>query len=319
MSVYRPRIPRPLPSPVWFEFLLFLIKSVYSRKINYKGSNMYPIISKEQLAEAVFRIRVKAPEIARKRRAGQFIIYQLEEDGERVPLTIVDSDDETITLIFQAVGVSTQKLSRREAGDNILNLVGPLGKPTHIQREGRVVCVGGGIGVAPVYPITKALKEAGNTVIGIIGARTRDLVILEKEMGEICDEVRVCTDDGSYGEKGLVTDMLQRLHDDLGKNGEKIDRAVAIGPPIMMKFTAKLTAELEIPTVVSLNPIMVDGTGMCGGCRVIVGGETKFACVDGPEFDGHQVDFDNLMARLQGYRKQEQQLEEHYCRLEGAR
>ncbi len=277
---------------------------------------MFPIINKEQISENVFRFKVKAPLIAQKRKAGQFIILQIEEDSERIPLTIVDSDNETITLIFQVVGVTTTKISRMKVGDVFFSVTGPLGQPTHIEKFGTVVCVGGGIGVAPVYPIAKTLKETGNRVLGIIGARNKDLIILKKEMAEICEEVYICTDDGSSGKKGLVTDVLRNLIEH-SRDKNAVNHVVAIGPAIMMKFTAKLTKEYNIPTTVSLNPIMVDGTGMCGGCRVIVGGETRFACVDGPEFDGHAVDFDNLISRLSSYKEQEQQAVSHQCRLDG--
>lgn len=266
---------------------------------------MNEILAKEQLSAEVFRMRVKAPLIAEERQPGQFIILQLDtEFGERIPLTIADADmqEGSITIIFQAVGKSTKQLSEMNVGDSIANLVGPLGRPTHIELFGTVVCVGGGIGVAPLYPIAQGMKKAGNRLIVIIGARTKELVILEEEMRAIADEVIICTDDGSYGRKALVTEPLKELCE----QEPKPDLAVAIGPPIMMKFCSLTTKPYAVPTVVSLNTIMIDGTGMCGGCRVSVGGETKFVCVDGPEFDGHQVDFDQMMKRLGSYRTQEQ-------------
>jgi ferredoxin--NADP+ reductase len=256
-------------------------------------------------------MRLEAPHIARERKAGQFIILQLCEDyGERIPLTIADADADagTITIIFQAVGKTTRAMAEMEAGEEIAALVGPLGTPTHIDNSGTVVCVGGGIGVAPLHPIAQALKAAGNRIIIIMGARTKDLIILEDEMSTIADELIICTDDGSAGRKALVTEPLKELCE----RSPKPDMAVAIGPPVMMKFCAEATRPYEVPTQVSLNTIMVDGTGMCGGCRVTVGNETKFVCVDGPEFDGHLVDFDNMMNRLNSYKKQEA----HVCRIE---
>jgi ferredoxin--NADP+ reductase len=265
------------------------------------------------LSEEVFRLRVKAPLIASERLPGQFVILLLDSLGERVPLTIADADAAagTITLIFQVVGRTTHLLAELREGDSIENLVGPLGRPTHLEEFGTVVCVGGGIGVAPMYPIAKGMKEAGNAVIGIMGARTRDLLILEDEMKRIADELIVCTDDGSYGRKALVTEPLKELC----QRSPKPDLVVAIGPPIMMKFCAETTRPFDIRTIVSLNTIMVDGTGMCGGCRVTVGGKTRFVCVDGPEFDGHQVDFDNMMTRLGAYKRQEDEAHEQ-CHLD---
>ncbi len=265
---------------------------------------MNRILAKEALSAEVFRIRVEAPLIAEERQPGQFIILQLDtEFGERIPLTIADADpaEGSITLIFQAVGKSTRQLAKMAVGDSIANLVGPLGRPTHLDAFGAVVCVGGGIGVAPLYPIAQGMKKAGNRLVVVIGARTKELVILEEEMRAIADEVIVCTDDGSYGRKDLVTAPLKELC----ARDPKPDLAVAIGPPVMMKFCAEATRPFGVPTVVSLNTIMIDGTGMCGGCRVSVGGQTKFVCVDGPEFDGHQVDFDQMIQRLGSYRAQE--------------
>lgn len=273
---------------------------------------MHVIVSKEILGPDIHRYRITAPEVARYRKPGQFVIVRICEEGERIPLTIADSDPDegTITLVVQAVGKSTVQMSRLEEGDSIPDVTGPLGKATHIEKVGTVLCVGGGIGNAPLYPITKALKEAGNRIISILGARSRNLLILEEEMTGVSDEVIITTDDGSYGMKGLVTDAIQMVSD----RGEKIHQVFAIGPPVMMKFVSLLTKELGIPTVVSLNPIMIDGTGMCGGCRVTVNGETKFACVDGPEFDGHGVDFDELTLRLSSYIEHESQAMDHYSR-----
>ncbi len=274
---------------------------------------MAKIVYKEQLSDSVFKMIVEAPLIAEERKPGQFIILQVNEDyGERIPLTIADADKEkgTITLIFQVVGLTTTELSLLKEGDDIPVLVGPLGKPTHIEKFGTVVCVGGGIGVAPLHPIAQGLKEAGNKVIIIIGARNKDLLIMEEEMRKIADELIICTDDGSYGRKALVTEPLKEICE----RNPKPDMAIAIGPPIMMKFCAETTRPYGVFTQVSLNTIMVDGTGMCGGCRVSVGGQTKFVCVDGPEFDGHLVDFDNMMIRLNSFKEIEE--EKHKCFLD---
>ncbi len=274
---------------------------------------MNEILYKERLSDNVYLMRVKAPLIAEERLPGQFIMLQLDTDyGERIPLTIADADTEegSITLIFQVVGKTTTDLSKLDKGDGIDNLVGPLGQPTHIEKFGKVVCVGGGIGVAPLHPIAQALKKAGNHVTIIVGARTRELMILEREMRAIADEFVVCTDDGSYGRKALVTEPLKEECE----REPKPDMAIAIGPPIMMKFCAETTRPYRIFTQVSLNTIMVDGTGMCGGCRVNVGDEVKFVCVEGPEFDGHKVDFDNMISRLDSYR--ELKAEAHKCKLD---
>jgi len=272
------------------------------------------ILTKKQLSGEVFIMTVRAPLIAEERKPGQFVILQLDDNfGERIPLTIADADpaEGSITLVFQTVGKTTHRLATLNEGDKIENLVGPLGQPTHIEKVGTVVCVGGGIGVAPLHPIAQGMKRAGNKVIIIMGARTKDLVILEDRMKAIADELIICTDDGSYGRKALVTAPLKEVCE----RTPKPDLAVAIGPPIMMKFCAETTRPFAVPTIVSLNSIMIDGTGMCGGCRVSVGGETKFTCVDGPEFDGHLVDFDNLMKRLGAYKKQEDEAHEK-CHLE---
>ena len=263
---------------------------------------MYKIVSKEQFSEKVFRLRVEAPLIAKAYRAGNFVIIRVGEKGERIPLTIAHADAEKglITLVVQKVGLSSSRLCDLNEGDCITDVVGPLGQATHIENFGTVVCAGGGVGVAPMLPIAAALKKAGNRVISVLAGRSKDLIILEKEVREVSDEVIIMTDDGSYGEKGLVTEGIERVI-----NREKVDHCVAIGPAIMMKFVCKLTEKYQIPTVVSLNTIMVDGTGMCGACRVTVGGKTKFVCVDGPEFDGHQVDFDGMMQRLGSFKAEE--------------
>lgn len=265
---------------------------------------MNKIISKEHFSANVVKFVVEAPLIAKARRAGHFVIVRVGEKGERIPLTIADADINkgTITLVVQQMGVSSTKLCALEAGDYITDLVGPLGKATHIENFGTVVCACGGVGTAPMMPIVAALKKAGNKVITVIAARTKDLVILEEQMRENSDEVIVMTDDGSYGNKGLVTNGVESVI-----QREKVDLCVTIGPAIMMKFVSLLTKKYEIPTVASLNTIMVDGTGMCGACRVTIGGKTKFVCVDGPEFDAHQVDFDEMLMRLGGYKEQEKE------------
>ena len=273
---------------------------------------MNKIIRKKQLSADVFRFTFEAEHIARERKAGQFLIIQLDNDfAERFPLTIADADpgQGTIDIIFQAVGASTMKLAAMEVGDAIANVLGPLGTPTHIEKyDGPVVCVGGGIGVAPMHPIVQAMKAAGNELKVIMGARNSELLIMEDEMSALADELIICTDDGSYGRKALVTEPLKELCE----SDQPPALVVAIGPPIMMKFCAETTRPFEVPTMVSLNTIMVDGTGMCGGCRVTVGDETKFVCVDGPEFDGHLVDFTNMMLRLKAYKPQE---DDHKCRV----
>ena len=263
---------------------------------------MSQIIEKKQISSDVFLMRLDAPLIAEERQAGQFIILQVDENfGERIPLTIADAslEEGTITIIYQVVGKTTLALSQLEVGQEVEALVGPLGTPTHIHNYGKVVCVGGGIGVAPMHPIAQALKKAGNHVTIITGARNQDLLILQDEMKAIADEFIVCTDDGSVGRKCLVTEPLREL---CANEATKPDMVIAIGPPIMMKFCSETTRPFGVFTQVSLNTIMVDGTGMCGGCRVNVGKEVKFVCVDGPEFDGHLVDFDNMIARLSSYK-----------------
>ena len=276
---------------------------------------MYKILEKKQLSADVFYMRVRAPEIARNRKAGQFILVQVDtEYGERIPLTIADADASAgwLAMVFQTVGATTLKLSLKSVGDSIGAVLGPLGNPSVIEKkDAPVVCVGGGIGVAPLYPIVQAHKAVGNKVIVIMGARNKDLLIFEEEMRKIADEVIIMTDDGSAGTKGLVTVPLQKLCEQNVPPAE----VVAIGPPIMMKFACKTTEPYHVPTVVSLNTIMIDGTGMCGGCRVSIGGETKFVCVDGPEFDGHKVDFDNMMNRMKSYKPQEAEAF-HKCKLQ---
>lgn len=275
---------------------------------------MHRIVKKTQLSQDVFRMEVEAPLIARERKAGQFIILQIDTQiGERIPLTIADADPEkgTITLIFQKVGATTTLLSRKEEGDEIAAILGPLGSPTHIEKFGHVVCVGGGIGVAPMYPIAQAMKAAGNHVTMIMGARNVGLFVMTEEMRAVADELILITDDGSSGRKGLVTEPLKELCEQTPPP----DLVVAIGPPIMMKFCALTTKPYGVKTIVSLNTIMVDGTGMCGGCRVTVGGKTKFVCVDGPEFDGHAVDFDNMMKRMRMFKPREMWAKNHFCNL----
>lgn len=258
----------------------------------------YKIIEKEHFSENVVKLEVEAPLIARSRRPGHFVIVRTGNGGERIPLTIADADLKkgSITLVVQAVGESTRKICALEPGECLTDIVGPLGQATHIEKVGTVVCCGGGVGVAPLLPIVKAMKEADNRVVSILAARTSEQIILEKEVAEYSDEVIIMTDDGSKGQKGLVTAGLE---DVIAR--EKVDQVVAIGPAVMMKFVALTTRKYEIPTMVSLNTIMVDGTGMCGACRVTVDGKTKFVCIDGPEFDAHKVDFDEMMMRLRAY------------------
>lgn len=273
---------------------------------------MYRILKKEQFSPEVFSFVIEAPLIAKERKAGQFVIIQKGGDfNERIPLTIADADPEkgTITIVFQAVGEGTHLLARMNVGDTIENVLGPLGSPTHIAKFGKVVCVGGGIGVAPLYPIAQAMKAAGNEVRCIIGARNKSLIIEEDKMREIDPDLIVVTDDGSYGKKALVTEPLAELCK------EGVDQVVAIGPGPMMKFCVKACEPTNTPILVSLNTIMIDGTGMCGGCRVIVGGETKFVCVDGPEFDGHLVDWDNMMKRQRTFKKEETEAH-HKCHID---
>lgn len=269
---------------------------------------MAKIINKTQLTDTIFRFTIEAPQIAKKRKAGQFIILRLDQQGERIPLTIADSDPEkgSIDIIIQAVGKTTIRLSQMSEGDEILDLVGPLGEATKLKKQGTVIMVGGGVGTAPLLPIARANKNIGNRVITILGARTNNMFILQKELDDISDELICITNDGSSGKRGMVTDALKDVLD----NNKEISEVVAIGPLPMMKAISELTKSYKVHTIVSLNPIMIDGTGMCGGCRVNVGGQTRFACVHGPEFDGHQVDFDTLINRNRTYAE-----EEHKCRI----
>ena len=275
---------------------------------------MFKILKKEELSPNVFSMDIDAPRVAKKAQAGQFIVLRVDEKGERIPLTIANFNRETgvVNIVFQVIGASTMALAAVEEGESIVDFVGPLGQPSEIEKfDGTVVVVGGGIGVAPTFPIARAMKEAGNKVIAIMGAKTKDILIMEDEMKEVTDEILITTDDGSRGIKGFVTYAVQELVE----RGEKIAQITAIGPVIMMKSVADCTRELGIHTVVSLNPIMVDGTGMCGGCRVQVGDETKFACVDGPELDGHLVDYKALMSRQRMYRDLEAEEKEHICNI----
>ena len=271
---------------------------------------MYEILVKEDLAPVTKLYEVRAPAVASKAKAGQFVIIRLHQEGERIPLTIADYDRErgTITLVVQEVGKTTMEMGTMQAGDHLASLTGPLGIPSEIENWGTVLCVGGGVGIAPIYPIARDLKAAGNTVLSIIGARNKDLLFWEEKMREVSDELFVCTDDGSYGRKALVTIPMKELLE----SERPIEHIWAIGPAIMMKFCALTTQPFGVPTIVSLNSIMVDGTGMCGACRVEVGGQTRFVCVDGPEFDGHEVDWDQLLARQRIYPDQEQQAVEKW-------
>jgi len=279
-----------------------------------RAREMFKVLSKERLAEKVVSLLVEAPLIAGKAKPGQFVILRVDEEGERIPLTIVSVDDSrgAIRLIFQEVGRTTMKLGRLKVGGYISDMVGPLGKPTEVRNHGHVVIVGGGVGVAEAYPVAEAFKSAGNRVTAIIGARSKDLLILEDEMRRVCDSLYVCTDDGSKGRRGFVTEVLKELLE----GDTPINLVYAIGPAIMMKIVADLTRPYGVHTMVSLNPIMVDGTGMCGACRVTVGGQTRFACVDGPEFDAHMVDFQELMARQRMYLDKEKRALEEYLRRE---
>jgi len=282
------------------------------KKVSHK------IVSKKQLSEDVFAAEIEAPLVAQARKPGQFVIISINNEyAERIPLTIAGANPEkgTIRLIWQRVGKTTAELADMQAGDEITNIAGPLGKPTHVENFGTVVCVGGGIGNAPLLPIATALKKAGNKIVSILGARNKELIILEDEFARISDELIVTTDDGSYGRKALVTEPLKEVC----QRDQKPDQAFAIGPAIMMKFCCQVTKQFEVPTQVSLNTIMVDATGMCGGCRVEIDGKAKFVCVDGPEFDGHKVNFDLMMKRLNAYKDQEQkaydQYKKHRCKI----
>ncbi|AGB48757.1 2-polyprenylphenol hydroxylase-like oxidoreductase [Methanomethylovorans hollandica DSM 15978] len=276
----------------------------------------YSIVEKRDMVHQVHLMKVLAPDVARAAKPGQFVIIRIDEQSERIPLTIADCNvtDGSVTIIFQEMGKTTKQLATLKGGEELQDFVGPLGTPSEIDKLGTVVLVGGGVGVAPSYPQAKAYKEAGNKVITIIGARSENLLILEEEMRAVSDELIVCTDDGTKGHHGFVTDVLQKLL----QSGEHVDRVVAIGPPIMMRAVAGVTKPFGTQTIVSLNPIMIDGTGMCGGCRVSVDGKTKFACVDGPEFDAHKVDFNLLMNRLAVYRDEEGiSMKRHECTCGG--
>jgi NAD(P)H-flavin reductase len=279
----------------------------------------FRIVAREDYSDVTYMLEVAHPQMARAARPGQFVIVMEHEHGERIPLTIADFDRErgTITLVIQAVGKTTKEMQANlQVGDSLYALVGPMGIPSHIGKAKKVVCVGGGLGVAPVYPQARAHKEGGAYVIGVIGFRTRDLIFWQDKFGAVCDELIICTDDGSAGVKGLVTEGIRQAVE----RHRDIDEVIAIGPPIMMKGSAEATRPLGIRTIVSLNPVMVDGTGMCGGCRVKVGDQVKFACVDGPDFDGHKVDFDDLMARLVRYKRAEKEALESFqesCRIRG--
>ena len=274
---------------------------------------MFEILQKKELTKNIFLMEISAPLIAKKVQSGQFLIIRVDEEGERFPLTVADFDREkgTVTIIYHAIGKSTQKLAQLEIGESALDVVGPLGKPSHFEDSvKKAAVIGGGLGCAIAYPQAKHLHQKGVSVDMIAGFRTKDIIILEDEMKKVCENLYVATDDGSYGEHGFVTDVLKKLI----ASGVKYDVVVAIGPLPMMKFVSKLTKEYGIKTIVSMNPIMIDGTGMCGGCRLTVGGETKFACVDGPDFDGHEVDFDGAMRRLSMYDGMQREAD---CRLEG--
>ncbi|SDP57049.1 sulfide/dihydroorotate dehydrogenase-like FAD/NAD-binding protein [Desulforhopalus singaporensis] len=278
---------------------------------------MFKIVHREEMAEGTVVLNeIEAPLIAKKAKPGQFVILKANEEGERIPLTMAETNPEkgTITIIYMVVGKSTALFKELKVGEGFQDVIGPLGKPTHLEKVGKVVCVGGGTGVAVLHPITRGLKDIGNDVTCIIGARNKGLLILEEQMKNASHDLRVCTDDGSYGHHGFVTDVLKDVLD-----SEDVKLVVAIGPVPMMKAVSQITKERNVETLVSLNPIMVDGTGMCGGCRVTVGNETKFACVDGPEFDGHQVDYDELMLRLRAYHEEERKCHNDYCTIRDAK
>jgi len=275
---------------------------------------VFKIVEKEELSPQVHRFLIEAPKLVRKAQPGQFVILREHDRGERVPMSIggLDKEKGILTVVIQEVGKTSASMNRMKAGEHFLDVVGPLGLPSHIEKYGRCICIGGGLGIPPIYPIAQALKEAGNRVETIIGARTKDLLIYEKELGEASHQLHIATDDGSYGTHGFVTTVLEKLMED----GTPIDFIMAIGPVPMMKAVANTTRPAGIKTWVSLNPIMVDGTGMCGACRVTIGGKTKFACVDGPDFDAHQVDFDEMTSRLKMYQKQEKVAYEKFLHSE---
>ena len=270
---------------------------------------MFNILLNDGIAPGVFRMKLESPLVARKASSGQFVVIRIDEKGERIPLTIADHDDKTITIVYQVVGVTTHRLSGKKRNEFLQDVAGPLGHGTEIKKIGTVCCVGGGVGIAELYPVAKSYKLAGNKVIAIIGARNKGLIIFRKELAEICDEMFVATDDGSEGEKGFISDVLERVI----RSGEKIGLVYAVGPAIMMKVISDLTRPYNIKTIVSLNTVLVDGTGMCGSCRIDVGGKTKFVCVDGPEFDGHKINFEELMARQSLFKEGES----HACKIRG--
>jgi len=272
---------------------------------------MYMIVKNEKTAKDTQLLEIKAPNVAKKIRPGNFVMLRISERGERVPMSVADFDRSkgTITMLFKEFGKTTRELSRMKKGDGIMNFVGPLGNATEIEKFGKVVCIGGGIGIGPIYPIAREMKKAGNHVISIIGARSKDMMVFEEEIRNVSDELYVAIDDGSYGQKGFVSDVLQKMLEE----GRKIDRVIAIGPLIMMKTVSEVTKPYGIKTIVSLNPIMVDGTGMCGSCRVTVGSKTKFVCVDGPEFDGHEVDFDSIILRNKRFSEEEERARGDVC------
>ena len=276
---------------------------------------MFKILAREDLAPVTKLFRIKAPLVARKAQPGMFVVVRLDEEGERIPLTIADWDrrEGSVTVIFQEVGASTRRMGALKAGDSVLDFIGPLGLPSEIEKFGTVIMVGGGVGIAPIYPVARALKKAGNRVISIIGARNQELLFWEEKMRAVSHELIVTTDDGSYGRRALVTEPLKEKLEAAANAGAPIDRVVAIGPGIMMKFCAKTTQPFGVHTIVSINSIMVDATGMCGACRISVGGQTKFVCVDGPDFDGHLVDWDLLMARQRQYLDEEKRANEVYA------
>jgi ferredoxin--NADP+ reductase len=270
---------------------------------------VFNILSNERIAPGIFKMELASPLVARNTNAGQFVIIRIDEQGERIPLTIADHDDKNITIIYQVAGVTTHRLTEKKAGDSLLDIVGPLGHKTESKKVGTVCCIGGGVGIAELYPVAKAYRYAGNKVIVIIGAREKELVIFKNELGKVSDEIFITTDDGSEGDKGFVSNRLKRLID----SGKRIDLVYAVGPSIMMKVVADLTRYHNIKTIVSLNSVLVDGTGMCGSCRVEIGGETRFVCVDGPEFDAHKVNFEELQTRQLLFKEQEK----HACKIRG--
>ncbi len=278
---------------------------------------MPKVLDNIQMGPLTWKMKVEVPRLVAKAKAGQFVILRVNQEGERVPMSIagLDKENGVLTIVYQVVGKTSALMTTVPAGGELSDCVGPLGLPSHVEKWGTACVIGGGIGIAPVYPIAQAYKEAGNRLITIIGARSKELLFYEEEHGSVADELYVCTDDGSYGHHGFVSDVLKKLLD----KGAKIGMIMAIGPVPMMKVVSNLTRQYDVPTWVSLNPLMIDGTGMCGGCRVSIGGETKFACVDGPDFDGHKVDFDLLASRLSAYREQEREAMKRFLADPGCR